>query len=452
MSGEPEKRQAEAGEHRSHIELLRAMGATEYDPIAPDQYLFRLDPAMKLSTVANQLHAWLLWMTIHSKPGGRTDFAAWGGRPLGLKEASQDLGHDLAAISKAWHELEAKGIARRDEKKRLYPCGKIDFKRLTHGEKRKTTGGETKEKLFVQTTYPNYIYKHLQQLNETDQKKFEDRCQRLEAAEDEAIAEATARIREAFASPRKALLAMIGLKPIELEKRRDKNPKREPQLEISLQLEFPEFDFVQTTGGGRNGHFVQSEKVGLYNPENGFVQSGHPYLAEESEESEKVSEWPRPQAEEPNPNRPPPATPLTQNPFPEVEPVDRLQDPDPVIDYVQHRFGHKLDREMRAKYSALAKQFQIPAYSVSQFVAWICDKKESARYSIDNPGALFGWVRQDLPNWIRQHGDEIERVRRWEAAQASPPAPQNDEPFDPAEFNAKMRELKAFRAKGGGEE
>lgn len=291
MSGEPKrerKSSADDAERQSHIELMREMGATEYDPLMPDQYLFRLDPAMKLSSVAQQLHAWLLWMTVHlHKPGGRTAFAAWADRPLGLKDAAHDLGHDLPAISKAWRELEEKRVARRDEKKRLYPCGKVNFKRLTHRESAKKLNGEEKVKLFVQTTYAPYIAKRLEQLSESERNSFIARHARVEQAEDEAIAEVTAQVRASFAPVRKALLATIAVKPRELEKRRHKTERRVPELKVSLQLELPKFEFVQTTSEQQNGHSVQSEKPGLHKPENGSAQTPHPYRTEKSEKSEK---------------------------------------------------------------------------------------------------------------------------------------------------------------------
>lgn len=270
----------------SNLELIQAIGGSEYDPLAPDQYLFRLDPAMKLSHVAHQLHTWVLWLMIHlKKPGGRTPYAAWGGRAVGLQDAKQDLKRDMPAISKAWRELGEKGLCRKDDEGRLVACARVKYRMPAHAKpKAKNQAGEETVKLFVQTTnsllaqFPKYVKKRVEALPEEDRDAFFELQKRIDAAEDQAIAAVTAQVREKFAPIRKAHLATVGVKQVKLKKGKPKKAIAEPDLQVELQLKLPDFGlFVQTTEEDGQSEFAQTRNSSSHKPNSGDAQTTHLY-------------------------------------------------------------------------------------------------------------------------------------------------------------------------------
>ena len=191
-------------------------------------------------------------------------------KKLFLKRSICDAALDLAI---------AKGRVREDEQGRLLVCGSVPAPRLKLEGRRKGKGVCT-------NSHNKYLALCLQQLAESEKRIFEQRQARLDAAEDEAVAEVTAQVREAFAPYRKQLFATIGVKPVTLKKRRHKTPRKEPQLKVTLQLKFPEFDFVQTAANSSNSDFVRTPNPTSYEPKNEFVHAEHPYREESSEFSE----------------------------------------------------------------------------------------------------------------------------------------------------------------------
>jgi hypothetical protein len=433
-------------ERQSHIELMREMGATEYDPIAPDQYLFRLDPAMKLSPLAHQLHTWILWTSIHvRKPGGRTAFAAWGGRRLGLTDASHDLGHDLPAISKAFnHELLSKGLVRVDEKKRIYPCGKVEFQRPTHRADGKNGDGEGKAKLFVQTTFPLYISRRLEEISESERQSFLRNHERLELAENDALAEAAAQVREQFAPLHKALLSTIAVVPEELEKRRHKKPKREPELRVSLQLEFPKFEFVQTTSNGRDGDFAHTTESGLYKPPNGSAHTTASLLTS----SERIQSFSQSEVNPESVENPAAeqnkVAPAARPSGPDETLPDEVKKPNVVLAALHARFGYWLRNNdpLRTRWIELGAKLGIPDPTIVQWIHAKFDKKALGLKRIKNYRCLYDWAVAELPGWVEDHPRPPTAEERELRRQAAAAAGAGGEPFTAESFNAAYQRLK----------
>jgi hypothetical protein len=238
----------------------------------------------------------------------------------------------------------------------------------------------------------------LQQLAENKRNDFLRHLERLDAAEDEAIAEATAQVREAFEPVRDELLATVNVKPVKLRKRRDEAPRREPQLKITLQLKLPEFDFVQS----QEAEFVQSADSTLYEAanesaqtENQFAQSGQPYRESESESSRVSESGPEP--------APPPAEPPTHSPTAKIQAT--LED---------LGFPVGPDDAVLNDFAALASAHNIPLRSVLRAITDKVEEKSGKGAKVFNAGALRDFLRKDIATWIRQHGREIERDFKWE--------------------------------------
>ena len=292
------------------------------------------------------------------------------GQKLSLKGAKLNAAVDLAI---------AKKRVREDEKGRLWVCGSVPEPRVQVNGRTKGVGLCTKSTSIRLT-------QRLQQLAEKEKTIFENRRSRLDDAEDQAIAEATAQVREAFAPLHEQLLATIDLKPVTLKKRRHETPRKEPQLKVTLQLKFPEFDFVQTRDDSPDAHFVQTENPTLYRPKNESVQTAQPYRKESK--SNRVSECSPDSEQEADqiPTHPENAllqNVLAANGFP-------LAETDPLL----------------PKFAALADEHAIPIRSLCSAIANKVARK--ARGSIFSAGALYEYLSQDLRTWIAQNREDIQ--------------------------------------------
>ena len=312
------------------------------------------------------------------------------GTPMKREHVGQKLALRGAKLNAAVDLAIAKKRVREDEKGRLWVCGSVPEPRVHFKGRRKGVGLCTKSSSF-------YLTQRLQQLAENEKTIFENRQSRLDAAEDQAIAEVTAQVREAFAPYRKQLLATIDLKPVTLKKRRHETPRKEPQLKVTLQLEFPEFDFVQTVADSSKEDFVQSPDSTSYKPENEFVQTEQPYRRES--ESNRVSEWEKDGANA--------HSPTVENPSSKTAPGNGGASL--VIEYVEELFGKFTPGDpVRVEFAGLAKEFGLPEISMRRCVEEKVNEKSRKRYPVESAGALLLFIRPYMRRWIAQNGRQIE--------------------------------------------
>src|SRR3954465_9241931 len=117
-----------------NLALILEMGGDRedgYDPIPPQQYLAFLDKNVILSNRAHRLLAWVRAHTLRPKRHGRRPpFASDERLPLQLKDAAEDLDWKKEAASRVWAELEYAGFVRKDDRNRLWLCGKVKPRRV----------------------------------------------------------------------------------------------------------------------------------------------------------------------------------------------------------------------------------------------------------------------------------------------------------------------------------
>jgi hypothetical protein len=234
-----------------NLELVRAMGAEWYDPIPTEQYTCFLDEEFTLTPRAHRMLACVRSHTIKGKKGGRTPYMHEGKRAMLLKDVSAELGLDASATLKVWGELEANGLVRRDEKGRLWLCGKVKRKERTHGEdanEQETEGldPETEWKKFCTDNLPQYLAKQFQQLTKNKRPQatkdfltWKDYEKTVEAAAMYAAREGVQKARD------KDLAGRYGIKVRRHEKKEPK-PEKTPVVQLSL-LWLPELS-VQNFG------------------------------------------------------------------------------------------------------------------------------------------------------------------------------------------------------------
>ncbi len=268
MSGAPNAPKAKPDKN---LELVRGMGADWYDPIPPDQHGCFLDPEFTLTPRGHRLLACLRSHTIRAKKGGRTPYAQEGRRTLYLKDLAAELDWDMAATLKVWAELEDHGLARRDDKQRLWLCGKVNPKRRKNGEIVEGVLDEEQEwQKFCTDNFPTYLAKQFQQLSKTDRASAHTDVEAWEGYEKRAAAEAMAAAREQVQKLRDQHFAeryQIKMRRFERKMSPDAPPRPEPIVELSL-LRTPKLSVQDFSANS-----VQDENGTLYNVQNDGVQT-----------------------------------------------------------------------------------------------------------------------------------------------------------------------------------
>ncbi len=409
--------------------LMKAIGAKGYDPMPPSQHLFYQDRDQPLS---NRVVGVVYECTIRRGKDGKRS-------PVGREERSTFL--TVAAIAKrlgvtvsncwvAARQAEADGRIRIDEDEHIWLGGNVREPRKPEGEEKAKQGAEE----ICAKLVPEPILLYLKTLP-PERADIAIRRQ-IEIAErfNRARADADALLRQQAKEAAIAAAAEDGYKQDAEALGRPRVAKVRP---FSVRIEFAQ---------NQNGHSAHNSESNSAQSKNGSAQIPQPYVAESYKELQRVSGVdPAENAlAEPATSTPPPAPP-TQNPSAEAgeanePPLTPLNDPDPIVDAVQTRFGRKLDTELRKRYVELAAKFGIPRGAV---VCWIAEKweeKQASRSKIYSPGALLAFALDDLPGWMNQkHGAQvIDSIRRWEEAEAY-----RRGQFDPAV------DVKALAAKKG---
>jgi hypothetical protein len=385
----------------AHLKLMHLMGAKSYDPIPPDQFLCFLDKDVRLTPTGHRAHAWLQSKTIHS-PGGsrhRTPQARDTRGDLHLAEMAPDLGIDLPAASRAWDELEREGIGRRDEKGRLWMCGKVQ---KTEGRNKSE---ETKDEL---CTYklPERFRLYLQTLDEKQRAQGEQRYFLAARFGEQLEADA---IKAARAAKQEVVAEVFREAGFIDDEERGRPPKNR-ELVVKLALACTFADFCVHTSVPNS---VQSENGQVYANGNGNVHNSASLVP--SEQSSKVSKEAPEDGRGPDSSLPPPTTPRTKerkNP-----PGERLVPPkgSEIDNTVRSLMGAAPTEDESLLFADIAERYGLPVRSVCRLLIDKVESKKRAHYPISSVRALYQMIgKNDVRVWIAQNGENIDQDRRRE--------------------------------------
>lgn len=427
-----------------NLALILEMGGDQsegYDPIPPAQYLAFLNKDLRITPSAQEMLAWLRKWTIRARKGGRTPYAADGpNRPLRLKDAGEELKWQPPQVSKVWGALEDAGLVRKDEKDRLFLCGKVTPRRKLHAadlEDENEYEGMTEHEKFCCEMLPHYAWRQFRRLPPELRRRAAVEYWEMDVFYRRVKAEAMAGARDAEEEAKENLLRAYGVSMRRHDRKAPKTAEapRNPVVKVQV-IGKPELTVQNFSAAS-----VQATNDELYTAENGPVQGSYPYEAEidredrvskyetEPESVSREDHLPTPQDEEHETETPAPALELSETIEAKTLPVDKAKsnrEADPVVSLVEKLFG-RINPTLRAEFSQLAPANQIPPEAAARFVFQKVEDKITQQYPIKSAGALLQFCKDDIQGWILQNRGVLARTATREAPAAE------KTPIDPAD-------------------
>lgn len=433
---------------QEHLQLVAQMGAPKWDgvnPIPPRSHRWMMD-ARQPEHVRG--FGWVLWRTIDRDPQGRTgpakerrSYCAHDKRVhktrghLDETHMAQDLGMPIAQAKAVLTRLIERGLVQRDEDGRIIPNGNApEPVRILSQEEADEAGvyfaaescpesfraaflalEEEQRKQFVRRyrSMPEPVALHFETLAPEPRAKFTwryiEKVEYREQLEADALAAARAFGRRVVEKE----LAESGY----VEPKPPGRPEVNRPLFIELKIRIEPENFAVEK---RNRPFVQKGKSLSNTTKTASVHAPHPYkLLHSSSENYIVSEA-HSQVENSAPEQEegcafgaasspsPPTTPLkTGRKISEEGLNEHLKSS--IVELAEETLGRKLnplDRLYRM-YTALPEEFAIPRKSVYQALQELVESKRKRNYPIDNFKALYDWLHEGLPTWIKQNWKRV---------------------------------------------
>lgn len=434
-----------------HLALMHEMGADQYDPMPPDQYLAKLNEEQTLTPRGQQLLAWIQKGCIRLKPGaprgGRSAYATVDGkRPLRFSDAAAHFGWDMPAVSRVFGEIQAKGYATKDDSGRIRLCGTVTLAKPPEID---PTLAKPKAKI----TIPDYV---------RQQFDANPRGREAETAYVRTMELINTINAEAIAGSRawgeKFLAAVMAYYDVKLRRHTDgEDPEKDASRKVQVNiLEMSVQDFLAgiiKEAEQEEEKPVQTTEDTLYSAKTAPVQESYPYSSENREYRVSKSD---PEAEshfscedslpyqqeaeaiEPEKNAEPEAAepPAEEN---QTLPVDENSKPaaeenNTVVAYVESYFEQPLTPTLREQWANFAHEAEVPSTSAVRFLMEKTAEKERKSYELEGPRALLQFARVDIKRWKKTNRAFIARDFEREEARNRATGPAEPEPQEhPAE-------------------
>jgi hypothetical protein len=431
------------------LELMQEMGAESFDPIPPEQYLCFLDKDIRITPSAQEALAWMRKWTIRGRTGGRSSYASDGPkRPLRLKDMAAELDWKAPFASRIWAELEDAGLVRKDDKERLYLCGRVKPRRKLNAADADADDyeGMTEYERFCCERLPHYVWKQFKRLDPESRRNASVEYYEADAYIRRVRADAVGQVRDWEEEYLARLFAKYG---ITLRRHEEATTQDEPETPRRFKVALDVRPAEELTVQNFSADPVQDISDTQYSTSAETVRDSYPYETEidrddrvskcepEAESSLSCEDLPTPQIEEETPTpapapEPEPAATETQaaKPFSvegeSTRPTAKATGP--IAAYVETLFGKGQSPVILMKFETLAAEFQITPEAVTRFLLEKVEDKIQNNYPIKSAGALLQFAREDMPGWIAQNRRELSHGARQEApALISDPTPPAEE-------------------------